>query len=1547
MSESMKNPNPYYQHVLTLSLFVLVCIIPRAQALIISEVMYNPIDESLEFIEFYNHRAVTEDMSGYTFTRGIQYTFARGTLLGPKQYLVVALDPNALEAAYGISGVYGPYTGRLSNRGERVELATSSGKVLLSLRYNDNHPWPVSPDGTGHSLILKRHGADPQEGTTWAASSLIGGTPGEPDAVQVEPEDPASVTLIDLGHPGRYFKGTTEPTPGNNGEATTEWTEIDFKDGRTPWRGGPSGYGYSNDAGELQYIQTVLDDMSGNYISIYVRLPFTVSAEQLNDFTQLRAVVHYDDDYVLYLNGTRVADSGGLSGSPPAFNQGRGSGTDPGADNVDLSGHLDLLVTGTNVLAIQVHNASIDGSSDCIASPLLYAIAGAPTTSANPNARLVINEVLANSDVGTGTDWIELYNPGPVTVSLDNMYLSDSADELLKYRIPDGIQLNPGEFWAVTQGIAPDGFPFALKSSGETVYVTAASTGSVPIPLRVLDTLRFGNTPPDGPFGRYPDGAGKLALLGSTTLAGPNAKPTMHDIVINEIMYHHGLRDPNYEYVELYNRGMQTVSLEGWGFTDGIGYAFPTDVELAPEGYLVVAKDPNLLASLYDNLIPGVNMWGPYEGGLDDHSERIRLSYPSAEVDPDTGETKVRMISADEVTYYDGGRWPHWADGRGCSLELCDPHSDNDTGAAWAPSDESGKSTWTSFSYTIQSNDPIRYTRDQVNVFDMMLLNEGEILLDDIQLRIANTNRLSNGGFENGANSWRILGNHVQSFVTSEDARSGIHALHLIASGHGDPGANRINQSINVSTNNVTVTFQGWAKWLRGSPYLLMRTTRERSPQQPPRPSHAFELHMPLNQGSPGERNTCYIQNRGPDILEVRHEPVMPSAGQAITVTARVLDVDGVDSVHLRYRTEGEGSFTNEPMADDGNGADLIAGDGLYTATIPGAGGGSMRAFTIHASDGSAFSRFPTELGSTAEVPERTCLVRVGDGLVSGGFASYRIWMSDDVVDTFRSRPNLSNQLLDCTFVYNDSEVFYNARIRHRGSPFLRNGFGQSPQPGHRDGFRIDFNPDQRFGDREEINIDGMEGRGYLQERASYWFHRKMGLQYSDQEYVDVVMNGRTGFYEDVQKIDGDYIRAWFPNDANGYLHKIDDYFEYGADGTGFRNLDEGLKYDNNHPLIPETYRWGFEKRSHREDDNWEHLFDFAVAINSSSNSPNYEATVEAMVNPEHLTRMLALRHAVGDWDSYGRRRGKNNFFYYASQEQKWYLLPWDIDFTLGTGDSPTQPLFSVDSGKFPEMRTFLNYPNYGDMYLQAFSELISGPWRTSYGTGNPPTEFDRFMDDAARALLAAGKGDGRRDGIKQYVLSRRNYIATQAPPIPFEITSHAGSVITTDESITLSGSAPPEVVGIAANDTALQPTFPGSFTFEVEVPLQEGINFLNIQGLDSSGSPVAGAGDNILVVRLKTCSVTSVQPNPVSNDGPVQLTIQGKGFDPQYPHAVALIKGATTIEASEVAVVDEQTITCQVDLTGAQTGFWTVRITPPASITAECEAENALEVVD
>ena len=171
--------------------------------------------------------------------------------------------------------------------------------------------------------------------------------------------------VVDVGSGWRYLKGTAEPSPGDEGEPTTEWAAIGFDD--AGWHRGITGIGYGDgdDA-------TVLDDMRGNYFSVYLRGRFII-----NDPAQIEHMIlemAYDDGYVAYLNGQEIARSANMTnrGNPPAHNRNaNGSHEVTGqAEYLSLKRFRNIAQSGVNVLAIQVHNSSLN-SSDLSVLPRL------------------------------------------------------------------------------------------------------------------------------------------------------------------------------------------------------------------------------------------------------------------------------------------------------------------------------------------------------------------------------------------------------------------------------------------------------------------------------------------------------------------------------------------------------------------------------------------------------------------------------------------------------------------------------------------------------------------------------------------------------------------------------------------------------------------------------------------------------------------------------------------------------------------------------------------------------------------------------------------------------------------------------------------------------------------------------------------------------------------------------------------------------------------------------------------------------------------------
>ena len=138
--------------------------------LVITEIYYNPPEtgtDSLEFIEVYNNGADPVNLSGYTLSSAVTFTFP-SVSINPGEYKVVAYNPLAMLHTFGISALQ--WTGGLNNDGELILLKNSSGLTIDSVLYDDATPWPTTPDGTGPSLMLCNPNADNAIGSNWQAS---------------------------------------------------------------------------------------------------------------------------------------------------------------------------------------------------------------------------------------------------------------------------------------------------------------------------------------------------------------------------------------------------------------------------------------------------------------------------------------------------------------------------------------------------------------------------------------------------------------------------------------------------------------------------------------------------------------------------------------------------------------------------------------------------------------------------------------------------------------------------------------------------------------------------------------------------------------------------------------------------------------------------------------------------------------------------------------------------------------------------------------------------------------------------------------------------------------------------------------------------------------------------------------------------------------------------------------------------------------------------------------------------------------------------------
>jgi hypothetical protein len=1397
----------------------------------ITEIHYQPPEgEALEFVEIFSREPPRADLSGWSLEGEVSYRFPEGSAIRPGEHLVVARDPEALRAAYPrLSRALGPFRGKLDNKGGRVLLRNAAGAVVCEARYRRGGKWPAAPAGTGHTLSLKDPGFDPRRPESWAPSPRLGGTPGADNGFR---EDVRGVPIVRKGDVWRFFRGHSAP-PGN-------WRELAFDDRN--WESGPSGFGYGDDDDA-----TELPDMRGSFLSLFTRRTFTVEKPEALGRLILR--VDYDDGFIAYLNGVEAARAQmGPVGSPVRHDTPATGKHEAGVPaQIDLGPASRWLRAGSNLIAVQVHNESLD-SSDL---SLIVELEARTDKLSHHSRGPLINEVFAAASPAPDApaSFIEIFNPDAEAVDLAGWYLSDDPSDLKRFRLP-ALRLEPAGFRALGE-----------KELGGKLFQGSDLFAAISPPdaTRVADAVHvegggLGKSSRDGAEeektprareiparGCYPDGAGAIGLLDAPTPGAPNPQPKPGDLVINEIMYHPISGEAADEFIEIYNRGGAAVALEGYRLRGGVSYDFQPGESIGAGGYLVVANDPRALASKYG--LARAQVVGPFTGALSNRGEELEIR-----------DARGRVIN--RALYADRDPWPHWADGGGSSLELIHPALDGSLAGSWAASDESAKAQWQAVRYVKEHR---AFNGRNLPELQFLLLDHGECLIDDVVLRASSD--LVADGFEKGDLGWTALGTHERSGLWREQRPGagqsrGRGCYRLVADGRG-----------NARHNHVTLTAGGLApgqrcqlafrvKWQRGSQYLLTRTAGQGVAQ-------VHRLEVPKRLGTPGRENSTYSKEPPPVIGTPSQQPIAPSTEAFVLLEAPISAASAIQSAEIRYRRSSETEWRT---------ALLSPASGLWRGQIPPLPPGVVEFYLWARDDRGREGTYP------ARGPERPALYEVGL-IPNRSFPTYTLLVSAREWEALAARPRLSNQLASGTLVYGDSRIFYNVGFRRRGSPFTRS----------RSNWRIVFGAETLDG-RGTLTLDGQGGDGTnLNERLSYWLLNELHVPTPRQQYVYFRMPGREeGIYEDVEKLDAAFLARWFepvasrsakepepasarssPRAARGKtatpesrLHKVDDYFELFRGGQLY--IEAFFKWKS---LDPEDYRWNFPLRANGRSDDFQPLLKLIHFLDPQTTPDKpFAEKLEEMLDADSWTRVLAARTLADDWDTIGRERGKNAYVFLSPSDGRWRLLPWDCD--LSWQRNPRSPLFSE---KFPSIRRLLQLPLYRRLFLGHLEYLARRKL--------DPEVFEPMLEEMrSRSGAAVGR-------FRTFASTRRDFVLSQMVSAPFVVSDSARvRQANGPDLLRVSGGAPALVQRFRLDGREGKVRFEGAERWTADFPVGPEGGRAELLALDLGGGVVARSS-------LEVKARSGAPPLPVEKPPPKAPSIarvssggKAEGEAPQKP---------------------------------------------------------------
>jgi hypothetical protein len=830
--------------------------------------------------------------------------------------------------------------------------------------------------------------------------------------------------------------------------------------------------------------------------------------------------------------------------------------------------------------------------------------------------------------------------------------------------------------------------------------------------------------------------------------------------VITEFHYNPAGNTSLEEFIELHNPGDTQLDLAGWTLAGAVTFTFPAGTLLPAGGYLIVAENPAVILSKFSK-----TALGPWTGKLNSTGERIDLLDAAA-------------VLRDSVGYAAGFPWPTGADGAGNSAELLHPGLDNDLGGSWRSSTTvttpavsyiaSQSAGWKFKKGTAEASSPVDLWRS-VGYSDSSWLN------GTTPIGIGQTTGLPDMVSGSTLNYQSVyarraftvpvgqIPNQLSLRVRIDDACIiWINGIEVYRTGNAGSGqiAYNFNPATGIfgtPTTFTTVNLPNTSLYLFGGTNVLS--------------IHAFNRNSTSNRGdflfdvelsrpattnvpapTPGAANSVAraVTAVPPQIRQVAHTPANPAPGQAVTLTARITDPDGMDAVTLDYQTVDPGAYirrtdaayatawTSLTMRDNGLNGDAVANDSVFTVRIPASVQTRRRLVRYRIT-------FADDLGNSATVPypddEQPNFAYfvygatpAWNGALNPGSTPVQTFPSTllDSLPPFHLIANAS----DVSSFQSGNSTRFHAAVVHRGIvhdhvQFRVRGIGSTTVSG-KNKWNVYFNRARDFQAHDNLGKPYKETWNNLliNANSSPWAAVNRGSAgieeaVSNRIYSIAGMAAMNTHYLHLRVID-DAVEASPTDQFSGDLWGL----YLGLEPTegnflGERDLPEGNLYsiegnggDKKHqgPTQP------------LDSSDW-NTFRSGLAASGQS-----EAWYRANVDLPSLYTFLALNRLTGNVDV---RPGDNYRFYHRPTDDRWVIIPYDLDMQFIAAHHWGGTMDNIMVAGAPNVvRAVMRHPEIAREYRNRCRELLS----LMASDGTPAGgQIGQLFDEYAQVVNPAG----------------------------------------------------------------------------------------------------------------------------------------------------------------------------------------------------------------
>ncbi|MCZ6796201.1 MAG: lamin tail domain-containing protein, partial [Planctomycetota bacterium] len=849
-------------------------------------------------------------------------------------------------------------------------------------------------------------------------------------------------------------------------------------------------------------------------------------------------------------------------------------------------------------------------------------------------------------------------------------------------------------------------------------------------------------------------GRGMRGTLALSILFLAAASPLPGAVVFSEIMYNpsHG---GDFEYIEVHSTGGGAVDLSGWVIRIGIDFTFPPGTSLADGGTLVVARSRERLLEAYPGLSPR-SVLGDYTGALSNAGDRLELM--------DSAGTVVEALD-----YGDESPWEFTPDGLGASLERRCFTSPPDVPENWraSPVPPTEEAFGGSPGSVADGDDcpPAPRSRPRLFISEIMyhpvleesLENEHEF----IEIHNATGEAVALAG-------WRVLGGVSYTFpegasiaaggyrvvarnreALAEVEAYGLNAADLLGGttrtldngGETIVLVDALGQGVDVVSYDDDFPWPVAADSLGAGESWLPREllpleahrhmgySLERVSFDTPSSEIANWVVSPLDGATPGRPNAGARAAPLPAVsamllqaLEDGEDPRI-RAGQEVVLQVAFTPEAPSGAVEVRYfvddiQAEGE-AVVAAPMFDDGaNGGDLIAGDGIYTATLPAQEDNAIVRYQVRADRGAGVEQVSPRpshpnpwhayfVSPVIDTETRTYQLFIAPRSWA------QLWINVTPGRAGGCSANARWNLKERAILVHDGNV-HDIRVRYQGSRWNRtNGRDvrgwRFPRPTSGPvralSWRFSFPRYNQLGGRSVVILNKLTQScpGY-NAPVGFKLFELANLPASRTRFVRLHVNGGYFHYMNEYERPGEEMMRRYhremaekfpdlPRERVGHLHK-----------SAGCTCDEGPYGWGDFRLLPQRCGFSEERRYaatyDRKTHEWADYSEFRRMVNALHQARRDRTEREFFAEFFDIDLLLNYT-AIINWSVPFDDMFQNFFIYQRRSDGKWLFAPWDLDLNFGEWQGPNSSIFMGARGDPSNRSGWWNYLK--DSFLKSY----------------------------------------------------------------------------------------------------------------------------------------------------------------------------------------------------------------------------------------------------